>query len=108
MSLRRWRARGTGSVRVKPSEACARASSRARTGGRAAPLGSFFVAGDACRGQPASPSATAGGPPSLARAGELHASLPPTPTALACGTGFIHVTYGDDATTGCAAEHLLT
>lgn len=60
MSLRRWRARGTGSVRVKPSEACARASSRARTGGRAAPLGSFFVAGDACRGQPASPSATAG------------------------------------------------
>lgn len=56
MSLRRWRARGTGSVRVKPSEACARASSRARTGGRAAPLGSFFVAGDACRGQPASPS----------------------------------------------------
>jgi hypothetical protein len=31
-----------GSVRVKPSEACARASSRARTGGRAAPLGLFF------------------------------------------------------------------
>jgi len=40
----------------------------------------FFVAGDACRGQSASPSAAAGGPQgqaslAVARAGELHASI---------------------------------